>query len=129
MLHGNEALAAVGMGVAPPPPQKAEEIKAYSDFMAAHYGEEYEERDIKNVVDRFCINRRDSRELGDARTFSIVWRNRQVFKRIIKSGPINNPKQERGFLVCPGDFLIDTVKGVGGRAAGALIPILYAGAS
>ena len=96
MLHGNEALAAVGMGVAPPPPQKAEEIKTYSDFMAAHYGEEYEERDIKNVVDRFCIN---------------------------------NPKQERGFLVCPGDFLIDTVKGVGGRAAGALIPILYAGAS
>jgi hypothetical protein len=49
--------------------------------------------------------------------------NGHVFKRIIKGGPINNPKQERGFLVYPGDFIIDTVKNVGGRAAGALIPI------
>jgi len=91
--------------------------------MASHYGEEYEERDVKNVVDRFCLNRRDSHELGDARTFSIVWRSGRVFKRIIKGGPINNPKQERGFLVCPGEFIVDTVKGVGGRAAGAFIPI------
>ena len=122
-LYGNDALAAVGMGVAPPPLQKVEEIRAYTDFMASHYGEEYEERDVKNVVDRFCLNRRDSHELGDARTFSIVWRNGHVFKRIIKGGPINNPKQERGFLVCPGEFIVDTVKGVGGRAAGAFIPI------
>ena len=122
-LYGNDALAAVGMGVAPPPLQKIEEIKAYTDFMASHYAEEYEERDVKHVVDRFCLNRRDSRELGDARTFSIVWRNGHVFKRIIKGGPINNPKQERAFLVCPGDFIIDTVKGVGSRAAGAFISI------
>ena len=122
-LHGNEALAAVGMGVAPPPLQKAEEIKAYTDFMASHYGEEYEERDIKQVVDRFCLNRRDSHELGDARTFAIVWRNGHVFKRIIKGGPINNPKQERAFLVCPGDFIIETVKGVGSRAI-STFPIL-----
>src|SRR5437773_619202 len=122
-LYGNDALAAVGMGVAPPPLQKAEDIKAYTDFMAAHYGEEYEERDIKQVVDRFCLNRRDSHELGDARTFSIVWRNGHVFKRIIKGGPINNPKQERAFLVCPGEFIIETVKGVGSRAAGALLVV------
>ena len=122
-LYGNDALAAVGMGVAPPPLQKAEDIKAYTDFMAAHYGEEYEERDIKQVVDRFCLNRRDSHELGDARTFSIVWRNGHVFKRIIKGGPINNPKQERAFLVCPGEFIIETVKGVGSRAAGALMVV------
>jgi hypothetical protein len=119
-LYGNEALAAVGMGVAPPPLQKAEEIKAYADFMGAHYGEEYEERDVKNVVDRFCLNRRDSHELGDARTFSIVFRNGHVFKRVIKGGPIDNPKQERAFLVCPGDFIIDTVKGVGSKAVGGL---------
>src|SRR5207247_2591056 len=30
-LYGNDALAAVGMGVAPPPLQKAEDIKAYTD--------------------------------------------------------------------------------------------------
>jgi hypothetical protein len=50
-----------------------------------------------------------------------VFRNGHVFKRVIKGGPINNPKQERAFLVCPGDFIIDTVKGVGGKAAGGLI--------
>lgn len=122
-VYGNDALAAVGMGVAPPPLQKGEEIKAYTDFMASHYGEEYEERDVKQVVDRLCLNRRDSHELGDARTFAIVWRNGHVFKRIIKGGPIDNPKQERAFLVCPGDFIIDTVRGVGGKAAGAFVPI------
>jgi hypothetical protein len=89
--------------------------------MASHYGEEYYEKDMKNVVDRFCLNRRDSHELGDDRTFAIVWRNGHVFKRVIKGGPINNPKQERGFLVCPGDFIVDTVKGVGNKAATGLM--------
>jgi hypothetical protein len=120
-LYGNDALAAVGMSVAPPPLQRPEEIKAYADFMASHYGEEYYEKDMKNVVDRFCLNRRDSLELGDDRTFAIVWRNGHVFKRVIKGGPINNPKQERGFLVCPGDFIVDTVKGVGNKAATGLM--------
>jgi hypothetical protein len=120
-LYGNDALAAVGMSVAPPPLQRPEEIKAYADFMASHYGEEYYEKDMKNVVDRFCLNRRDSHELGDDRTFAIVWRNGHVFKRVIKGGPINNPKQERGFLVCPGDFIVDTVKGVGNKAATGLM--------
>ncbi|HEV8584203.1 MAG TPA: hypothetical protein VGT02_04450 [Methylomirabilota bacterium] len=119
-LYGVDALAAVGVGVAPPPLQRIDEIKAYADFMGAHYGEEYEERDVKNVVDRFCLNRRDSHELGDARTFTIVWRNGHVFKRVIKGGPINNPKQERAFLVCPGDFIVDTVKGVGSKAVGGM---------
>ena len=117
------ALAAVGIGVAPPPLQKVEEIKAYADFMGAHYGEEYYERDVKNWVDRFCLNRRDSHELGDDRTFAIVWRKGHVFKRVIKGGPINNPKQERAFLVCPGDFIVETVKGVGTKAMGAF-PII-----
>ncbi len=40
VLHGNEALAAVGMAVSPPPLQKPEEIRAYADFMAQHYAEE-----------------------------------------------------------------------------------------
>jgi hypothetical protein len=123
-LYGNDALAAVGIGVAPPPLQRVEEIKAYADFMGAHYGEEYYEKDVKNWVDRFCLNRRDSHELGDDRTFAIVWRNGHVFKRVIKGGPINNPKQERAFLVCPGDFIVETVKGVGSKAVGtfSIIP-------
>ena len=122
-LYGNDALAAVGIGVAPPPLQRVEEIKAYADFMGAHYGEEYYEKDVKNWVDRFCLNRRDSHELGDDRTFAIVWRKGHVFKRVIKGGPINNPKQERAFLVCPGDFIVETVKGVGTKAMGAF-PII-----
>jgi hypothetical protein len=122
-LYGNDALAAVGMGVSPPPLQRPEDIKAYADYMAQHYGEEYVERDIKAVADRFCLNRRESLETGDDRVFAIVWRNGHVFKRIIKGGPINNPKQERAFLVCPGDFIIETVKGVGTRAAGAFMAL------
>jgi hypothetical protein len=118
-LYGNDALAAVGMGVSPPPLQRPEDIKAYTDYMAQHYGEEYVERDIKSVADRFCLNRRESLETGDDRVFAIVWRNGHVFKRVIKGGPVNNPKQERGFLICPGNFIIDTLTGVGDKAVGA----------
>jgi hypothetical protein len=122
-LYGNDALAAVGMGVAPPPLQKPEEIRAYADFMASHYAEEYYEKDLKNVVDRVCLNRRDSRELGDDRTFAIVWRNGHVFKRVIKGGPVDNPKQERALLGCPFDFIVDIIKGIGNKAATGLVAV------
>ena len=115
-LYGNDALAAVGMGVSPPPLQRPEDIKAYADYMAQHYGEEYMERDIKAVADRFCLNRRESLETGDDRVFAIVWRAGRVFKRVIKGGPVNNPKQERGLLICPGNFIVDTLTGVGSKA-------------
>ena len=115
-LYGNDALAAVGMGVSPPPLQRPEDIKAYADYMAQHYGEEYIERDIKAVADRFCLNRRESLETGDDRVFAIVWRAGRVFKRVIKGGPVNNPKQERGLLICPGSFIVDTLTGVGNKA-------------
>lgn len=120
VLYGNEALAAVGMAVSPPPLQRPEEIRAYSDFMAQHYAEEYVERDMTAVADRFCINTRDSLDIGEDRVFAIVWREGRVFKRIIKGGPINNPKQQRAFLVCPGDFIIDTLTGVVGGSVKAL---------
>jgi hypothetical protein len=113
-LYGNDALASVGMGVSPPPLQRPEDIKAYADYMAQHYGEEYVERDVKNVADRFCLNRRESLEVGDDRIFAIVWRGGHVFKRVIKG--VNNPKQERGLLICPGNFLIETLTGVGNKA-------------
>ena len=118
-LYGNDALAAVGMGVSPPPLQRPEDIKAYTDYMAQHYGEEYVERDVKRVTDRFCLNRKESLETGDDRVFAIVWRGGHVFKRIIKGGPVSNPKQERGLLICPGDFIVDTLSGVGNKAIGA----------
>jgi hypothetical protein len=115
-LYGNDALAAVGMGVSPPPLQRPEDIKAYADYMAQHYGEEYIERDMKAVADRFCLNRRESLQTGDDRVFAIVWRAGRVFKRVIKGGPVNNPKQERGLLICPGSFIVDTLTGVGSKA-------------
>lgn len=118
-LYGNDALAAVGMGVSPPPLQRPEDIKAYADYMAQHYGEEYVERDVKYVADRFCLNRKESLETGDDRTFAIVWRGGYVFKRVIKGGPVSNPKQERGLLICPGNFIVDTLTGVGNKAIGA----------
>lgn len=118
-LYGNDALAAVGMGVSPPPLQRPEDIKAYTDYMAQHYGEEYFERDVKQVADRFCLNRKESLETGDDRVFAIVWRGGRVFKRVIKGGPVSNPRQERGLLICPGNFIVDTLTGVGNKAIGA----------
>src|SRR5207253_8601232 len=107
VLYGNDALAAVGMGVSAPPLQKPEEIKAYADFMAVHYAEQYIERDVVLVVDRFCVNNRESIEVGEDRVFTILWREARVLKRVIKGGPINNPKRERGLLLCPSGFLVD----------------------
>ena len=111
VLYGNDALSAAGLSVSPPPLQKPDEIKAYSDFMAQHYAEQYIERDVVTVADRYCINNRESIEVGEDRVFVIVWREGRVFKRIIKGGPIDNPKRERGFLLCPGSFVTDTLTG------------------
>ena len=122
-LHGADALAAVGMGVSAPQLRDPEEIKAYTEFMSQHYGEEYSEKDMKHVVDRFCLNRRESLEMGDDRVFTIVWREGRVIKRVIKGGPIVNPKQERGFLICPGEFVVDTLSGTASSAVRSLSPI------
>lgn len=110
-LYGSDALAAVGMPVSAPPLQTPGEVRAYTDFMGQHYAEEYYERDLRNITDRFCLNSRDSHDMGDDRTFAIVWRAGHVYKRVIKGGPIDNPKQEKGLLICPSTFIIDTVSG------------------
>jgi len=120
VLYGNDALAAVGMGLSAPPLQKPEEIKAYADFMAVHYAEQYIERDVVSVVDRFCVNNRESIEIGEDRVFTILWREGRVLKRVIKGGPIDNPKRERGLLLCPSGFLVDTVSG---RARDMIMPV------
>src|SRR5438094_541357 len=106
-----DALAAGGMSVSPPPLQTPADVRAYTDFMGSHYAEEYYERDLRSITDRFCVNSRDSHDMGDDRTFAIVWRNGHVYKRVIKGGPIDNPKQEKGFLICPSTFIVDTVTG------------------
>ena len=124
-LHGADALAAVGMGVSAPPPQKPEEIKAYTEFMSQHYGEEYYEKDMKQVTDRFCLNRRESIDIGEDRVFTIVWRDGHVLKRVIKGGPVDNPKQSRGFLICPSDFIVDTLTGTVSSAVKAISPLPY----
>ena len=90
--------------------------------MAQHRGEEYVEKDLKNIADRFCLNRRESLDTGDDRVFAIVWRGGRVFKRVIKGGPVSNPKQERALLICPGTFILDTVTGVGNKAVSAFAP-------
>ncbi|MBI2640694.1 MAG: hypothetical protein HYW91_02295 [Candidatus Sungbacteria bacterium] len=110
-LYGNDALTAIGMAVSPPPAKNPEEIRTYIEYMAQFYAEEYSEKDIQRVTDRFCINTRDTSEIGDDRTFVILWRGERVFKRNIKGGPINLPKQEKAFLLCPGGFITDAVTG------------------
>lgn len=120
-LYGAEALAAVGMGVSPPALQKPEEIKAYTEFMASHYGEEYVERDLTRIEDRFCLNTRNALDRGDDRVFAIVWRGGRVLRRVIKGGPVHNPRREHAFLLCPGSFLADVLTGGARRATGELV--------
>ena len=60
VLYGNDALGTVGMGVAPPPLQRPEDIKAYTDFMGQLYAEEYVEEDVMRVTDRYCLNNRET---------------------------------------------------------------------
>src|SRR5438552_16037626 len=67
VLYGNDALAAVGMGVSAPPLQKPEEIKAYADFMAVHEAEQYIEVDVGSVVDRYRDNHRAACDVGEER--------------------------------------------------------------
>ncbi len=123
VLYGNDALAAAGMPVSPPPLATPQDVKAYAEFMSQHYAEEYVERDMAHMTDRFCINNRESLELGEDRTFTILWRDGRVYKRIIKGGPVNNPKQERALLVCPGGFIVDLLTGQLSNAAKAISPV------
>ena len=60
------------MGVAPPPLQRPEDIKAYTDFMGQLYAEEYVEKDVMRVTDRYCLNNRETLDTGDERTFAIL---------------------------------------------------------
>jgi hypothetical protein len=46
-----------------------------------------------------------------------------VFKRIIKGGPTNNPKQERALLVCPGSFIADLLTGQVSSTVKAFSPL------
>lgn len=123
VLYGNDALAAAGMPVSPPPLATPQDVKAYAEFMGQHYAEEYVERDMAHMTDRFCINNKESLELGEDRTFTILWRAGRVYKRIIKGGPVNNPKQERALLVCPGGFIVDLLTGQVSNAAKSFSPV------
>src|SRR5207245_11525147 len=88
VLHGNDALSTVGMGVAPPPRQRPEDIKAYTDFMGQLYAEEYVEKDVMRVTDRYCLNNRETLYTGDERTFAILWRAAHGITRVAKGRPV-----------------------------------------
>ncbi|MBI2639480.1 MAG: hypothetical protein HYW90_01140 [Candidatus Sungbacteria bacterium] len=122
VLSGNDALAEVGMSVSPPPLQKPEEIKAYTEFMKSHYGEQYFERGLKKVTDRICINNDESLEIGNDFSFIIVWRGDYVLSRLIKGGLINNPKKESALFKCPAGFIGDLFKSGVSRGVNMFIP-------
>src|SRR5262249_61677977 len=86
VLYGNDALGTVGMGVAPPPLQRPEDIKAYTDFMGQLYAEEYVEKDVMRVTDRYCLNNRETLDTGDERTLAILWRARPRVKTPLARG-------------------------------------------
>lgn len=118
IYHGNAALAAADLAVSPPTSQNTEEMKASISFLSQHVAWVLEEKGLRTTSDRFYINTKNSLDKGDDYKFVILYRNGRVFKRITKGGPINNPKQEKGFLLGPGDLMIDTVK----KGAAAVIP-------
>lgn len=122
VLSGNDALAEIGMSVSPPPLQKPEEIRAYTEFMKTHYGEQYFERGLKKVTDRICINNDESLEIGNDYSFVIVWRGDHVLSRLIKGGPINNPKKESALLKCPAGFIGDLFRSGVSRGVNMLVP-------
>jgi hypothetical protein len=64
---------------------------------------------VMRVTDRYCLNNRETLDTGDERTFAILWRAGHVIKRVVKGGPVHNPKRERAFLLCPGSFITDTL--------------------
>lgn len=113
-LFGDEALSALGMGVGGDA-RFAQDAKAISDFKGRHYGEMYEQEDVLHVIDRICINTRNTLVNGDTYTFIIVWRDGHVLRRVIKGGSINHPSSEHAFLLCPGDAI------AGGMGKGAEI--------
>lgn len=113
-LFGDEALAALGMGVGGDA-RFAQDAKAIADFKGRHYGEMYEQEDVLRVIDRICINTRNMLEKGDTYTFVIVWRDGHVLRRVIKGGSINHPSSEHAIFLCPGDAI------AGGMGKGAEI--------
>ena len=116
-LHGNEALSAIGMPVNPPQLGGEQEIRNYTAFMNAHFGHIYNEKGLRLIKDRFCVNTRNSLDIGDDYQLVIVWRDGHVFKRVVKGGPINNPKQEYAILLCPGELLSPAISsGISGAA-------------
>lgn len=113
-LFGDEALAALGIGVGGDA-RFAQDAKAISDFKGRHYGEMYEQEDVLHVIDRICINTRNTLVRGDTYTFIIVWRDGRVLRRVIKGGSINHPSSEHAIFLCPGDAI------AGGMGKGAEI--------
>lgn len=104
-LHGSNALAEAGMGVSQPPLQTPEEIERYQTLMSSYYGAIFIETGLKTKSDYICLNKRNSLEEGYTYTFVIVWQGNHVVKRIIKDGPVYNPRQEEAIFLCVKDMV------------------------
>lgn len=111
ILYGADALAAVGMPLNPPQLNTPEAIEAYKKYMKAHFAWTFRETNIEGVNDRIYINTKNASVAGPNYTFVITFKNGNVFRRVIKGGPQNTVTKEKAFLLGPGGFVGDILKG------------------
>lgn len=111
ILYGADALAAVGMPLNPPQLNTPEAIEMYKKYMKSHFAWTFQEINLKGTSDRIYINTRNSSTVGPNYKFVIIFKDKRVFRRVIKGGPQNTETQEKAFLLGPGGFLGDTLRG------------------
>lgn len=104
-LYGDGAMALIGIEVSGSKASTAQEAESLSRFKSSHYGEEYTEYGIGEIIDRICLNEKNSYKYGDNYFFIIVFRNGHVLRRVIAGGSVNSMTTERAFLLCPGDAI------------------------
>lgn len=105
ILYGADALAAVGMPLNPPQLNTSAEIEAYKKYMKAHFAWTFKETNIEGTTDRIYINTKNASIMGPDYKFVITFKNKNVFRRVRKGGPLNTVTKEKAFLLGPGGFL------------------------
>ena len=99
------------MPLNPPQLNTPEAIEAYKKYMKAHFAWTFKETNVEGVVDRIYINTKNASTTGPNYIFVITFKDGNVFRRVIKGGSLNTITKEKAFLLGPGGFVGDLLKG------------------
>ncbi|MDO8574911.1 MAG: hypothetical protein Q7R61_01405 [bacterium] len=111
ILYGADALAAVGMPLNPPQLNTPADIETYKKYMKSHFAWTFKETNLEGVADRIYINIKNASTTGPDYKFIITFKDKYVFRRVIKGGPQNTITQEKAFFLGPGGFIGDLLTG------------------